>query len=373
VVVAEQEYSMSLLFIDSFDNYSNLATAQLVKWQTVVNNSGAAFLIDTVNPRNAGGQDLFCGGVSGSSGNYFQQTYAVDKVTYITGFAFRVDSFDPSNSQALTAFFDVTSVAQVYVVLNPLGFFEFRQSGVAGTLLARSTVPAIVQTGVYYFVEIKILFDGAAGTIKCNITGGGSTTTVVNASGLNTAPSGTNSMRSQRIGALQSNQNVTNEFSWHFDDFYACDTNGAVNNDILGDCRAVCLFPNASGSSTQFTPIGAPTNWQCVSELSEDGDTTYVFGGTVSNKDLYNHTPTPATTNQVLGAQLCGVMRKDDTGTRVGANTVLSGATAQDGASNSLTLNYAGYRDILETDPATGIAFTKAGIDAMQIGAKIIS
>ncbi len=364
---------MSLLFVDSFDNYSTPQIGELVKWQTFVNDSGGAFLIDTVNPRVTGGQDLFCGGVAGSNGNYFQQTYAVDKTTYITGFAFRVDSFDPANSMALTSFLDVTTTTQVVVSLTALGFLEFRQSSITGTLLARSTIPAIVQTGVYYFIEMKILFDGAAGTIKCNITGGGTTTTVVNVSGVNTAPSGTNSMRAQRLGALQSSQILTNQFSWHFDDFYACDSLGALNNDILGDCRAVCLFPNAPGSSTQFSPIGAATNWQCVNELSENGDTTYVFGSTVGNKDLYNHTPTPATTNQVLGAQLCGVMRKDDTGTRTGANTMLSGATALDGGSNSLTLNYAGYRDIVETDPATGIAFTKAGIDAMQIGAKIIS
>ncbi len=66
-------------------------------------------------------------------------------------------------------------------------------------------------------------------------------------------------------------------------------------------------------------------------------------------------------------------MRKDDTGLRSAANTVLSGATAQDGGTNTLSLNYAGYLDVLEVDPATGLAFTKAGIDAMQIGAKIIS
>ncbi len=372
MVVAEQEYSMSLIFIDSFDNYSNLATAQLVKWQAVFNGAGGTFAIDTASPRTVGGQDLIVGGII-QPANYFQQTFSANKTTIIVGFAFMIQQFDTGQSQSFIQFLDNNTASQVIVSVTPLGFIEFRSQTIGGTLLAQSTIPAFVQTGVYYFVEMKILFDGAAGTIKCNITGNGAVTTVVNVSGLNTAPTGTNSMRSLRIGALSVTLPVPNFWTYHFDDLYVCDTAGALNNDILGDCRAVCLFPNAPGSSTQFAPIGAPTNWQCVNELSENADTTYVFGSIVGNKDLYNHTPTPATTNQVLGAQLCGVMRKDDTGTRTGANTMLSGATALDGTSNSLSLNYAGYRDIVEVDPATGIAFTKAGIDAMQIGAKIIS
>lgn len=363
---------MSLLFIDSFDNYTPLSTAVAIKWQALVASPAATFQIDTTNPRTAGGQDLYFGGTPADP-VYLQKTFLSDIVTVVVGFAFRVDTFDNANNKSFIQFLDRNTGSQIMISITPLGFLSCNASTISGPQLAVTSQPAIVQSNVYYFLETKITFDGAAGAIKMNVTGNGVTTTLINATGLNTAPTGINSMRSLRIGSISATQPVPNSFQYHFDDFYVCDTLGAQNNDILGDCRAVCLFPNGSGASTQFSPVGAATNWQCVDELSEDGDTTYVFGSTIGNKDLYNHGPTPATTNQVLGAQLCGVMRKDDTGTRVGANTVLSGATAQDGSSNTLSLQYAGYLDILETDPATGVAFTKAGIDAMQIGAKIIS
>lgn len=363
-----------LLFVDSFDNYTPLTTAALIKWQAFVNSSAqSVFQIDTVGSRTPGGQNLYFGGTPGQF-CYLQKTLAANKTTLIVGFALRVEQFDGGNIITLLQFLDAAASRQISVNLTPLGFIECRQiSGETGTIIATSSVAPIIQTGVYYFIELKITFDGAAGAIKLNVTGNGATQTVINSTGLNTAPSGTNSARSFRLGCVFKTTFVPVAWVLRFDDLYVCDSSGALNNDILGDCRAFCAIVNGPGSTTNFTPVGAATDWQCVNELSQDGDTTYAIGITATNKDLYTHTPTPATTSQVLGVQLCGVMRKDDTGPKTAANTVKSGATLQDGVTNTLSLNYAGYLDILETDPATGIPFTKAGVDAMEIGAKIIA
>lgn len=358
-----------LLFVDSFDNYSDLATAVLIKWQAAIGDlSGLS--IDTTHPRTAGGQDLQFAG--SPNAGYLQQTLVANKATLIVGFGFSITQFDGANQVGFFQCLDQGSVQQITVGLTPTGFITVRSGGNGGSVIATSTLPGIFQTGVYYFIEMKITFHASAGVVVINITGGGATTQIMNATGLNTAPSGTNSARSFRLGYLGGGVGPTG-FTYRFDDFYACDTTGTYNNDILGDCRAVCLFPNAPGTTTNFTGVGASPNWQCANELSENADTDYVHGITPGDKDLYNHTPTPASTTQVLGAQLCGVMRKDDTGLRMVANTVKSAATLLDGATVSLTVNYAGYRDILEVDPATSVPFTKSGIDAMEIGAKVIS
>ena len=93
--------------------------------------------------------------------------------------------------------------------------------------------------------------------------------------------------------------------------------------------------------------------------------------------DDANHTaPTTDTstaTTGVLGVQLVTLMRKDDAGTRTLAPTVRSGGANYTGTGVSLGAGYAAGLQVYENDPATGVAWTKAGVDGAEFGFEVIA
>jgi hypothetical protein len=73
-----------------------------------------------------------------------------------------------------------------------------------------------------------------------------------------------------------------------------------------------------------------------------------------------------------MAVQLATVARKDDAGGR-SLRAVLKSGAAANGATRVLGTTYALYDDRFEIDPATGATWTKAGIDALEAGMKIVA
>ena len=75
-----------------------------------------------------------------------------------------------------------------------------------------------------------------------------------------------------------------------------------------------------------------------------------------------------------MAVQLATVAPKDDAGSRsLQAVLMKSGATTANGATRVLGTSYALYDDRFEVDPATGVAWTKAGIDALEAGVEVVA
>lgn len=79
--------------------------------------------------------------------------------------------------------------------------------------------------------------------------------------------------------------NYWNNYAY-FDDFY-------VDGDITADAappaeRFLFSLVNGPGDSTQWTPVGAAANWQCVNQAVPDDDTTYISSNAANQLDLYN-------------------------------------------------------------------------------------
>ena len=105
----------------------------------------------------------------------------------------------------------------------------------------------------------------------------------------------------------------------------------------------------------------------------DDGDATYVESGTVGHKDPYGYQDLASTSAAIMAVQVATVARKDDAGSR-GLRAVLkSGATTANGATCLLGTSYALYDDRFEVDPATTIAWSKAGVDALQGGVEVVA
>lgn len=152
-----------------------------------------------------------------------------------------------------------------------------------------------------------------------------------------------------------------------WDDIYVCDDTTANNNTYLGNSRVQALLPNAPGDRTVWTRSNTGlANWQNAINISTD-DTLYVFTPNAGDWDLYNvqslvNSPT------IFGVQVKGSFRQDDATQRFVQNTLKSGATEAKGAIYATDQTFAYFWDIWELNPATGVGFTGAEVNALQIG-----
>lgn len=133
------------------------------------------------------------------------------------------------------------------------------------------------------------------------------------------------------------------------------------------------LRPNAAGDNAAFQRSGAASNWQAVAEAVADGDTSYVYSGTVGNVDLYNFADLATTPSVITAVIVNNHVRAE------GGGTINVRAKAKRGSStaNGDTIEIGGtaYRSIQQafmTDPSTSAAWTVAGVNAAQIGLEVI-
>lgn len=152
-----------------------------------------------------------------------------------------------------------------------------------------------------------------------------------------------------------------------WDDLYVCDNTGSNNNTYLGNVRVQALLPNAPGDRTVWSRLNTGlANWQNAININTD-DTLYVFTPNAGDWDLYNvqslvNSPT------IFGVQVKGSYRQDDATQRFVQNTLKSGTTEAKGAVYATDQTYAYFWDIWELDPDTGVGFTGAEVNALQIG-----
>ena len=131
------------------------------------------------------------------------------------------------------------------------------------------------------------------------------------------------------------------------------------------------LRPNASGDSTELTPVGDSPNYKCVDDTSSDGDTTYVATTTAKpgGLDLYNiedtGIPAGSTINGVAVYARC---RSTSSTYRASFWICLkkSGGTPQYGAEHVPSTTYTLYQDGF-----TGISLSD--LNGLQIGIAIAS
>ena len=138
--------------------------------------------------------------------------------------------------------------------------------------------------------------------------------------------------------------------------------------------RPVSFLAQCGYGQADFTPSAGSAHYSLVAEApDDDGDASYVESGTVGHKDLYGYQDLTGTPAAIMAVQLATVARKDDAGSRSLRAVLKSGATTANGATRVLGTSYALYDDRFEVDPATGAAWTKAGVDALQAGVEVVA
>lgn len=149
-------------------------------------------------------------------------------------------------------------------------------------------------------------------------------------------------------------------------------TGDAPNSAPLGDFRIHTLRPIANGNQNDGTPVGAASNWECVSDpQGGDDDATYVENQNVGNIDLFQLADLSGTPSAILGAQVYIKARSEASVSRKIQARVRSGSTEVSNGTDLSVPNagtYSGHSAFFPVDPDTGASWTPAGINAMEAG-----
>ncbi len=135
------------------------------------------------------------------------------------------------------------------------------------------------------------------------------------------------------------------------------------------------LRPNAAGDECNITAeVGAacPNHYQNIDEVTADDNTTYIYESTENDlyyRDLYNLPARSETAPISLVTVYARCRIYASGGTRASLKIACkTGGTVYEGDAETLTASYANYSKEWALNPKTGVAWTTADINALQIG-----
>ncbi len=148
-----------------------------------------------------------------------------------------------------------------------------------------------------------------------------------------------------------------------------------------GEYQTQTLRPMANGNPIQWSRSGCSSNYQCVDETSQDGDSTRVYTSSIGKVDRYTLSdPTYWGDGAVDYVRVYAVARHTDffdgctiwcprgpatSGSTYSLYLLVNGYRS---TSRTLSFGYATYSHTWYTNPATGQAWTEAEVNGLQAG-----
>ena len=370
---------MALLFMDSFDHY---ATADLTeKWSATSTGASDTSVCGAFGRRSTNGWRMSSTG--GITRRLYKSLAPADNtiivgmaVHPVTPFGSLTNQTDPNNDTAFPAsqaaclmMVRHLNVDQCWVRVNQTGTMTvFR--GATPVQTTSASLAAATST----YVEILLTIDNTAGVIKIRFNGAD----VASFTSQNIRAT-TDAWDQLRLGGFGGGFSA---FEWRFDDLYVLDGSGpAPWNTFLGDVRVDYHTPNAVGSNNMSTPGTGTDRYALVDELIPNDDTglDYVTLAAGGDKDTYNMEPLKATGLAILGMQVIIATKKADTGVATMCPVFRQAGVDYDNVTPGfgptivptvLSGSYLYRQQIYQTNPATGLQFSEAEFNALELGVK---
>ena len=262
---------MSIEFRDSFAHYDS-ATA-------IITNGGK---YDTQSSLSAsygtgrwGAPSKCLTFTQNTSGGYFEKVLTAQQ-TRIVQLAFHMQSF--LDTPIICQLYD-GSTKQLEYLVTTAGEIQVKR-GDGTTLGTTSGLGLIANT--WYHIETKSTIDNSAGaaTVWVNAV---SVLALTSQDTQNSANASSDRFRLISSVSNNSSRNVS------IGDLIVLNTSGsAPYNDHMGEQRVECLFPNASGTTTDFSLSTGSNHAALLDEVPPNGDTDYVQSNTVGHIELLN-------------------------------------------------------------------------------------
>lgn len=279
---------------------------------------------------------------------------------WIVGCALRYDGLVNINPPTVLDFANA-GTRQLNLAITDEGFLRVSRGGVSGQTLGTSV--QALHTGIYYYIETNVLFDLAAGEVLVRVDG----VEWLLLTGIQTQQTAGILPNQIRFGTT-GNNGIS---QLDLDDLYICDGQGSGTfTTFLGDCRVDALFDNADGTYTDYTPSSGTVHYLMVDEPAPNDDTDYVSATTAGARDSYHLQTLPPMPNPtVLAVQACVSARKEDVDEIVLHTLLVSnGITSVGAGTHALTSSYLYALDLWTLDPGTGLSWTEAAVNQLQVG-----
>lgn len=344
---------MALLFFEGFEAYSGSAT------------TGAAQAVQSGNWASAGRihTSARTGARSlGDANGGTTRTFTENPATGYIGFGYLRGNVGSARSgDLLRVVGDVSgNVATLRVSGN--GDTLHLDDGAGAELYSH-----YIAAEVWHFIELGITLGTTDGSLELRINGA----SVFTATNIDTGHGSNTGIAKLSFNPFGGSSGYTS-----VDDIYFCDGSGTANNTFLGPVRVHALAPD-SDVETGWAPDTGTTHYTQVDDQTggHDSDTTYVFSDTVGARDLYGMADLPTEYQNPLAVQPFWSARHDDSSGGAGvAGLLKSGVTEVEGTEEALAAGYVVHGDAIQaTNPDTGLAWTVAEINALQVGAIVKS
>lgn len=351
------------IFVESFDSYNGLGTGTglLSRWFNDAEPQSARQAL--VAGRFAG--QAYSGGAGNGSTVHgttcLIQDYNGNNFDVTAGFsmhvALRPKSITANGTECGLVFCTSAGVGQLGIQYHNNSWRLVRWGAVVGGSPAAILFTSAPDYGDLDFrsFAIKGVIHGSAGSVALRIDG----QEVYSGSGLNT---GTGPV--DRISVFQGN--IDANAGIVVDDLVIKDSAAAY----LPDLRIDQLSPNSDGGTLNWTPSTGATHYGVVDD-SIVTTADYLSASNVGDIDLLGFTNMASTPSSIVGLNLVGYAAKTDVAARSWNLGIKSGATTQNGADLTLATAAGYYSRSLETDPNTGVAWTKTAVDAAELQPRV--
>lgn len=226
------------------------------------------------------------------------------------------------------------------------------------TVIATSTYR--LPSNSWTYLEMEFVISPTAGAIR--VYANGDPTPIINLSGINTQSQATAGYSYLCIAPM-----YTGNGALGMDDLYLTDTDTRI-----GEQRVVTSYVDADYSNVGWSPNSGTTLYTQVDETVCDGDTSYIYAGSVSSDATFNVQDLNVTPVAINAVQVGAFARKTDTGYRtIALQYEAPGGTQYDSGNSTLAGTYTRPVYLLATNPNTGSAWTLSDVNNMRIGTKV--
>lgn len=340
---------MALLLMEGFERYS--------AYTDFDDNSAwgveAASNFTFTTGRNGSGQ---CIKTTGGLPSFIHVVPGGTAATFFVGFALKVDSLPATNVYLLTTN-STANDSEIYLQLTTSGIITISRGGITelGSISA-------ITPGVWNYIVLQVLLSQTVGTVEVWKNG----TKELDLTNQDTMYGSIASIGSFKFSTRGSDL-------WYYDDLYIGDSSGSDMTAQVGEVSIEMVLPNADGTTNNFTRVGGGTNnYEAVDDgTSTDGDTTYLYSSTATDKELFGCAALTGTIDTIYAVQVAARVRKEDAGNRLINLVARSNVTESNSGAVGMPDYYMWESAIFENDPNGGGAWTETSVNAAEFGLKI--